>query len=56
MSLMGQKCQQVDEDIIDLINSDKSKTVADIDDVIAEMHGEMFRGRVEELLNDMYIG
>jgi hypothetical protein len=54
MSQMGQKTLEVDEDIVELVN--KGKNLSDIDEIIVETHGEMYRGRAEELLNDMYGG
>ena len=56
MSKMGSLCQSVDEDIIEMLNADSKKTVEEIDEIIVEMHGSMFRGRAEELLNEMYGG
>lgn len=48
MSAMGDKILEVDQDIYELLQTEKSDD--EIGDIIAEMHGEMFRGRVAELM------
>lgn len=52
MSAMGNKAIEVEEDIIDLLNTNKS--LDEIDDIIAEMHGDMWRGRASEMLEEQY--
>lgn len=50
MSAMGNKIFEVHEDIIDLLNL--GKTEEEIDEIIVEMHGEMYRGEVGILLEE----
>lgn len=50
MSSMSEKFFDVQEDIIDLLNQGKTET--EIDEIIVEMHGEMYRGMVTDLLNE----
>ena len=52
MSAMDEKIIDVQEDIIDLLNQDK--TESEIDEIIVEMHGEMFRGFVTDMLQEGY--
>jgi len=52
MSMMGNKSIDVDEDIVTLLES--SKSLDEIDDIIAEMHGDMWRGRAAEMLEEQY--
>jgi uncharacterized protein YeeX (DUF496 family) len=52
MSAMGNKSIEVEEDIVDLLNT--SKSLEEIDDIIAEMHGDMWRGRASEMLEEQY--
>ena len=52
MSAMGNKAIEVEEDIMDLLNTNKS--LSEIDDIIAEMHGDMWRGRATEMLEEQY--
>lgn len=52
MSAMGDKILEVDQDIYELLQTEKSDD--EIGDIIAEMHGEMFRGRVVELITEMW--
>lgn len=52
MSAMGNKAIDVEEDIIELLNT--SKSLEEIDDIIAEMHGDMWRGRATEMLEEQY--
>ena len=50
MSAMGNKVFDVQEDIIELLSGDKS--VAEIKEIIEEMHGAMYLEMVEEVLNE----
>jgi hypothetical protein len=50
MSAMGNKVFDVQEDIIELLNGDKS--VAEIKEIIEETHGAMYVEMVEEVLNE----
>jgi hypothetical protein len=52
MSAMGNKSIEVEEDIVDLLNTTKS--LEEIDDIIAEMHGDMWRGRASEMVEEQY--
>ena len=49
MSAMGNKVMDVQEDIIELLNGDK--TLAEIKEIIEETHGSMYVDMVEEVLN-----
>lgn len=50
MSAMGNKVFDVQEDIIELLNGDK--TLAEIKEIIEETHGASFVPMVEEVLNE----
>lgn len=50
MSAMSNKVFDVQEDIIDLINS--GKTVEEMKEIIEETHGLMYVEMIEEILND----
>ena len=50
MSAMGQKVFEVQEDIIEMLS--KGLSESEIDDIICEMHGESYRGMVDELLKE----
>lgn len=52
MSAMGDKTLEVDQDIYELLQTEKSDE--EIEDIIAEVHGEMFRGRVNELIMENF--
>ena len=52
MSATGDKILEVDQDIYELLQTEKSDE--EIDDIVVEMHGEMFRGRVKDLLTEMW--
>lgn len=52
MSAMGDKILEVDQDIYELLQTEKSDE--EIEDIIAEVHGEMFRGRVNELIMENF--
>ena len=52
MSATSDKILEVDQDIYELLQTDKSDE--EIDDIIVEMHGEMFRGRIKDLLTEMW--
>jgi len=49
MSAMSDKILDVQEDIVDLLNSDK--TVSEIKEIIEETHGASYVDMVEEVLN-----
>jgi hypothetical protein len=49
MSKMGSKVFDVQEDIIELLNGDK--TLAEIKEIIEETHGSAYVEMVEEVLN-----
>jgi hypothetical protein len=49
MSSMGNKIFDVQEDIIDLMNS--GKTVEEMKEIIEETHGSMYVELVEEVIN-----
>lgn len=49
---MGDKTLEVDQDIYELLQTEKSDE--EIEDIIAEVHGEMFRGRVNELIMENF--
>ena len=50
MSAMGNKVFDVQEDIIELLNGDK--TLAEIKEIIEETHGSAYVEMVEEVLNE----
>jgi hypothetical protein len=50
MSMMGNKVFDVQEDIVDLLNSGKS--IEEIKEVIEETHGLIWVEMVEEVVND----
>ncbi|MBL6775836.1 MAG: hypothetical protein ISQ26_10545 [Candidatus Puniceispirillum sp.] len=52
MSAMGNKAIDVEEDIVELLNTNKS--LDEIDDIIVEMHGDMWKGRAAEMLEEQY--
>ena len=52
MSATGDKILEVDQDIYELLQTEKSDE--EIDDIVVEMHVEMFRGRVKDLLTEMW--
>jgi predicted CopG family antitoxin len=52
VSAMGDKTLEVDQDIYELLQTEKSDE--EIEDIIAEVHGEMFRGRVNELIMENF--
>lgn len=52
MSSMGNKILDVQEDIVELFN--KGKSQVEVEEIIAEMHGELYRGEVASLLEEGY--
>ena len=52
MSATSDKILEVDQDIYELLQTEKSDE--EIDDIVVEMHGEMFRGRIKDLLTEMW--
>jgi predicted CopG family antitoxin len=52
VSAMGDKTLEVDQDIYELLQTEKSDE--EIEDIIVEMHGEMFRGRIAELIMENF--
>ena len=52
MSATSDKILEVDQDIYELLQTEKSDE--EIDDIIVEMHGEMFRGRIAELIMENF--
>lgn len=52
MSAMSDIVLEVDQDIYELLQTEKSDE--EIDDIIVEMHGEMFRGRIAELIMENF--
>jgi hypothetical protein len=52
VSATSDKILEVDQDIYELLQTEKSDE--EIDDIIVEMHGEMFRGRIAELIMENF--
>ena len=50
MSAMGQKIFDVQEDIAEFF--EQGKTITEIEEIIVEMHGEMYRGEVTNFLEE----
>jgi hypothetical protein len=51
---MSDEQLDIDQDIVSLLS--QKKDIDEIEDIIAEMHGESWRSRVSELLHEMYEG